>query len=70
MTIEKKTEGFGSFIEKAAKLIKADIAADEIAKALGYDDCGCNGRKEALNKPNLIINKVLFNKNKNKDEQK
>jgi len=69
MAIEKKTEGFGSFIEKVAKSIKVNVAADKIAKSLGYADCGCTGRKDALDNPHLIINKVLFNKNKDKDEQ-
>lgn len=67
MPIEKKTEGFGSFIAKAAKYIKADIAADKIAKAIGKEDCGCSKREEVLNNPNLLVNKVFY-KNKEQDE--
>ena len=67
MAIEKKTHGFGSDLAKAAKLIKADIAADKIAKALGYEDCGCAGRAEALNDPDLLVNKIFY-KNQETDE--
>jgi hypothetical protein len=60
MAIEKKNHGFGSDLAKAAKIIKADVAADKIAKALGYEDCGCSGRAEALNNPNLLVNKIFY----------
>ena len=40
MAIEKRTQGFGSDLAKAARFVRADIAADRIAKALGYEDCG------------------------------
>jgi len=62
MAIEKKTQGFGSDLAKVAKLIKADIAADKIAKALGYEDCGCAGRAEALDNPDLLVNKIFYKK--------
>ena len=67
MAIEKKSEGFGSDIAKVAKFIHADQAALRIARALGYEDCGCGPREEALNDPNLLINKVFY-KNKEQDE--
>jgi hypothetical protein len=67
MAIEKKTEGFGSDIAKVAKLIGADKAAQRIAKSLGYEDCGCGPREEALNNPDLLINKIFY-KNKEEDE--
>lgn len=62
MDIEKKTHGFGSDLAKAAKLIKADVAADKIAKALGYEDCGCSGRAAALDNPDLLVNKIFYKK--------
>ena len=67
MAIEKKTHGFGSDLAKAAKFVRADIAADRIAKALGYEDCGCAGRAEALDDPDLLVNKIFY-KNKDNDE--
>lgn len=67
MAIEKKIHGFGSDLAKAAKLIKADIAADKIAKSLGYEDCGCSGRAKALDNPNLLVNKIFY-KNQETDE--
>ncbi|MDC1282469.1 hypothetical protein N8Z10_00795 [bacterium] len=68
MPIEKRTNLFGDDVAKIAKAIKADIVADKIAKSLGYEDCGCEGRKEKLNNPDLLINKVFY-KNKDKDGQ-
>lgn len=67
MAIEKKTHGFGSDLAKAARFVRADIAADRIAKALGYEDCGCAGRAEALDNPDLLVNKIFY-KNKDNDE--
>jgi hypothetical protein len=67
MAIEKKTHGFGSDLAKAARFVRADIAADRIAKALGYDDCGCSGRAAALDNPDLLVNKIFY-KNKEDNE--
>jgi hypothetical protein len=67
MAIEKKTHGFGTDLAKAARFVRADIAADRIAKALGYEDCGCAGRAEALDDPDLLVNKIFY-KNKDNDE--
>lgn len=66
MAIEKRTHGFGSDLAKAAKFVRADIAADRIAKALGFDDCGCAGRAEALDNPDLLVNKIFY---KNQDDE-
>jgi hypothetical protein len=71
MAIEKKTHGFGTDLAKAAKFVRADIAADRIAKALGYEDCGCAGRAEALDNPDLLVNKIFYKNqdNENNEEQ-
>jgi len=71
MSIEKRTEGFGSNIAKITRFVRADIAADKIAKALGYDDCGCSKRAESLNDPELLVNKIFYkNKDNNEDIKK
>lgn len=57
-------QGFGDDIERIAKAIGADKAAQKIAKALGKEDCGCKKRKETLNNPDLLVNKVLYKNNK------
>ena len=67
MAIKKRSQGFGDDIAKFAKLIKADEAADKIAKKLGYNGCGCGERQESLNNPDLLVNKVFY-KNKEEDE--
>jgi len=65
MSIEKHTTGFGTDLAKIAKRFKVDVAADKIARALGYVDCDCSKRKDALNNPDLLINKIFY-----KDEEK
>jgi hypothetical protein len=62
MAIEKRSIGFGSDIAKIAKSIKADVVANNIAKIMGKQDCGCGKREEALNNPDLLINKIFYKK--------
>lgn len=69
MPIERRTQGFGTDVARVAKFVRADIAADKIAKALGYDDCGCAARAEALDNPDLLVNKIFYKKQEN-DESK
>ena len=67
MQTGKKSQGFGDSMAKIAKAIAADKAAKRIAKELGIEDCGCSKRQEALNNPDLLVNKIFY-KNKEKDE--
>jgi hypothetical protein len=67
MQTGKKSQGFGDSMAKIAKAIAADKAAARIAKELGIEDCGCSKRQEALNNPDLLVNKIFY-KNKEKDE--
>ena len=46
----KKSKGLGDSIEKITKMTGISNLAQMGAKALGKKDCGCNKRKEALNK--------------------
>lgn len=52
--------GMGDLISKASKLSGVDKLADKLAKSLGYEDCGCEKRREELNI------KIPFNPPKNK----
>jgi len=63
---QKKSQGFGDDFEKLAKALRLDKLAQEAASALGKEDCGCSGRKDKLNNPDLLINKVFY-KNKEQD---
>ena len=45
-----KSKGLGDSIEKITKMTGISNLAQMGAKALGKKDCGCNKRKEALNK--------------------
>ena len=45
-----RSEGLGDTIAKLAKFVGLDKIADKIAKLFGKEDCGCNRRREKLNK--------------------
>ena len=45
-----KSKGLGDSIEKITRLTGIKSLAQMGAKAIGKKDCGCNKRKEALNK--------------------
>ena len=62
MAIENRSTGFGDDIEKVAKKLGLDKVAQNLANAVGAKDCGCGARKETLNDPNLLINKVFYKK--------
>lgn len=47
---EKKSQGLGDDIAKITKAMKIDVAAANVAKAMGKKDCGCKKRQEKLNK--------------------
>lgn len=56
----KKHKGLGDTVEAVAKAVYADKIAEAIANGIGAEDCGCGKRKEALNNPDLFINKILY----------
>ena len=58
----KKIRGLGDAIEKVTTVTGIKKIVDTVSKAVDKD-CGCNKRKEALNNPNLLVNK-MFNRQK------
>ena len=58
----KKIKGLGDAIEKVTTATGIKKVVDTVSNAVGKD-CGCNKRKEALNNPNLLVNK-MFNRKK------
>jgi hypothetical protein len=50
MRIDYPSRGLGDTIEKITRLTGIKYVADKVAKIAGADDCGCEARKEALNK--------------------
>ena len=50
MRIDYPSRGLGDTIEKITRLTGIKYVADKVAKIAGEDDCGCEDRKEALNK--------------------
>jgi len=45
-----KSQGLGDSIAKVTEATGLDKAADKVAKAFGKSDCGCNKRRQKLNK--------------------
>jgi len=64
---QTKSQGFGDEVEQIAKKLGLDRIADRVAKAVGKKDCGCGARKEALNNPDLLVNKVFYKNNENNE---
>jgi hypothetical protein len=54
-----KSKGLGDTIEKFTTATGVKKVVDIISEITGKD-CGCYGRKEKLNNPNLIINKTFY----------
>ena len=57
-----KSKGLGDAIEKITTATGIKKAVDTVSKVTGRD-CGCGRRKEKLNNPDLLVNKVFYNKN-------
>lgn len=47
--MSEEIKGMGDLISKATKAVGADKLAEKIAKTLGYEDCGCEKRREDWN---------------------
>lgn len=60
-----KSKGLGDTIEKVTAATGIKKAVEFVSKASGIDDCGCPERKEALNNPKLLVNKVFYKIEKN-----
>jgi hypothetical protein len=46
---KKKSEGLGDSIAYLTNLLKIDTAVKKITEAMGFEDCGCERRRETLN---------------------
>lgn len=44
-----KIKGMGDLIAMATKATGVDKLVDNLTKSLGYEDCGCDKRRENLN---------------------
>ena len=53
--------GLGDTIEKITTATCIKKAVDTVSKVTGRE-CGCGRRKEKLNNPDLLVNKVFYNK--------
>ena len=63
MEHQEKSKGLGDTIEKITTATGIKKVVEAVSDATGKD-CGCEERKQRLNNPNLLINKVFYNNNK------
>jgi len=56
------SQGLGDTIAKITSATKLDVVAEQIAKAVGADDCGCKARQQKLNQlfPYNTVSKSPF----------
>lgn len=57
-----KAKGLGDTIEKVTTVTGIKNMVDAVSKVT-KKDCGCGRRKERSNNPDLLVNKVFYNKN-------
>ena len=57
-----KAKGLGDTIEKVTTATGIKKVVEAVSKVT-KKDCGCGRRKEKLNNPDLLVNKVFYNKN-------
>lgn len=48
--VNRPSKGLGDSIAKITKATGLDKVAQGMAKAVGKDDCGCNERRDTLNR--------------------
>ena len=51
----RKSRGLGDSVEKLTKATGIKSIVKKVAP-----DCGCQARQEALNDPNLLVNKIFY----------
>lgn len=56
--IRTKRLGLGDVIEKVTKATGIKTVVEKVSKVTAVP-CGCEQRKEKLNNPDLLINKIL-----------
>lgn len=64
--VRRDSIGLGDTIEKFTRATGIKKFVDTVSDLTGVD-CGCSARKDALNEPNILINKLFYN-NKNKEK--
>jgi len=57
---KSKQKGLGSSIEQFTKATGIKRIVDKVSKATGKD-CGCGKRRDFLDNPDFLVNKVLYN---------
>jgi uncharacterized protein YbbK (DUF523 family) len=53
----RKSKGLGDTVEKVTNLTGIKALVKKVSPS-----CGCEARQEALNNPNLLVNKLFYKK--------
>lgn len=61
-----KSKGLGTTIEKVTTATGIKRVVKAGAKILGKKDCGCGKRRDFLDNPNLVVNKIFYKDKNNK----
>ena len=56
----KKQKGLGDTVEFITESLGIAYAVKQAVKYGYITDCGCEERKEDLNDPNLLVNKIFY----------
>lgn len=59
-----ESKGLGDTIEKITTTTGVKSMVEKMAKSTGKN-CGCGKRKEKLNNPDLLVNKIFYKTTKN-----
>lgn len=60
---QQPSKGLGDTIEKITAATGIKKVVEAVSSATGKE-CGCKKRREALNNPDLLVNKVFYNNEK------
>ncbi len=58
-----ESKGLGDTIEKITQRTGIKAVVEKVSEVT-KKPCGCQKRKESLNDPNLLINRILYHKKK------
>lgn len=53
----RKSKGLGDTVEKVTKFTGIKALVKKVSPS-----CGCEARQEAMNNPNLLVNKLFYKK--------
>lgn len=59
-----KDRGLGDTVERFTKATGIKKVVEKVSEVTGFD-CGCEERRERMNDPNILVNKIFYKNKKN-----